>query len=113
MKPLVFVPNKSPHDYSKAWDFGDLVFCTQGELNNLDVLTMQSELEAAMEDAQPDDYILISSLSSLCGVACAIFAHRFGRLNLLLYKNGRYVVKQLTFTKEQQSANPEQTSATT
>lgn len=100
-KQLVFVPNKSPYDYTKAWDFGDLVFCTEGELNSMDVLTMQKDLEDAMADADPEDLILVGSLTSLCSVACAIFAHRFGRLNLLLFKNGSYVVKKLVFNNPQ------------
>ena len=103
----VFVPNKSPHDYSEAWDYGDLVFCTQGELNRLDVLTMQADIERAMVDATEDDYILISGLASLCSVACASFAHRFGRLNLLLFENGRYVARQLYLTKREQTSEQE------
>lgn len=95
----VFVPNRNPlnpHDYSGAWDFGELVFCTQGDLHRLDIVTMQAELEKAMQDADEEDYILVSSLASLCSIACAIFANRFGCLNLLLFDNGKYHARSIT-----------------
>jgi len=92
----VFVPNKNPHhDYTKAWDFGELIFCTHGELHRQDLLTMQSEVERNMQDAESEDYIMIASLSTLCGIMCGIFAKRFGRLNLLLFEDGEYKVQRL------------------
>jgi hypothetical protein len=95
---LVFVPNKNPrHDYTKAWDFGDLVFCTQAEINRQDLLTMKDEVEQAMIEAGPDDYILVASLSSLCGIMCGLFASRFGCLNLLLFDRGEYTSQHLSF----------------
>lgn len=97
MSKRVYIPNKALHDYSGAWDFGELVFCTQGELHRLDVLTMQAEIERSMADAEPDDYILISSLTSLCSIACAAFASRFGCLNLLIFDNGKYHARSLNF----------------
>ena len=92
MAAKVYVPNKTSHDYSEAWDFGNLVFCTQGDLHRLDVRTMQVEIERAFDDteATEEDFILVSSLTQLCGVACAIFARRFGCLNLLIIDGGRY-----------------------
>lgn len=96
-KKLVFVPNKGLHDYNDAWRFGELVFCTEGLINRNDVLSMQSELELAMHDAEPDDYILLTSLASLCSIACSLFAHRFGRLNLLVFEKGEYLERSLKF----------------
>ncbi|HEX6826442.1 MAG TPA: hypothetical protein VF077_09020 [Nitrospiraceae bacterium] len=86
----VYIPNKTSHDYSEAWDFGELVFCTTGELHRLDIRTMQIEMERAMHNATEEDYILVSSLTQLCSVACAVFAQRFGCLNLLIIDGGRY-----------------------
>ena len=95
----VYIPNKQTHDYSAAWDFGELVFCTNGQVNRKDFNTMYSELSTAMADAELDDYILLSSLTSLCSIACAIFAHRFGCLNLLVFEDGAYIERFLTFDK--------------
>ena len=97
MTKRVYIPNKNPHDYSGAWDFGELVFCTQGELHRLDALTMQAEIERSMVDADEDDYVLVSSLTSLCSIACAVFASRFGKLNLLIFDNGKYHARTLQF----------------
>ncbi len=91
----VFVPNKGTHDYTDAWNFGDLVFCTDGVVNRKDLQTMHSQLDLAMSDAQEDDYILLTSLTSLCSVACAIFASRFGRINLLIHDDGKYLERSL------------------
>ena len=94
--PKVFVPNKNQHDYTEAWDFGELVFCTSGDLSRTDVLTMQADIESAMADAEPSDFILISSLAVLCGIACGVFAARFGELHLLIFENGHYVERHLS-----------------
>lgn len=94
--PTVFVPNKQPYDYDAAWDYGDLVFCSEGEVNRKDLRTMQADLEWALRDAQPDDYIMLSGLPSMCCVACSIFAAKFKRLNLLLFERGEYVARSLT-----------------
>ena len=93
---IVFVPNKGPLDYTAAYDWGDLVFCTEGELNRKDVTTMHSAVASAMDDSGPDDYIIIGSLATVCAVACAEFAVRHGRLNLLLFENGKYIERKLT-----------------
>ena len=93
----VFVPNRGTHDYSHAWDFGDLVFCTAGTVNRRDLATMFNEVNKAMEGANEDDYILLSSLASLCSIACGIFASRFGCLNLLIYEDGEYLERHVTF----------------
>jgi len=96
-KKLVFVPNRGTHDYSNAWRFGDLVFCTSGPVNRRDLLSMYSDLSRSMAEARPDDYILLTSLTSLCSIACSLFAHKFGRLNLLIFEDGEYLERTLIF----------------
>lgn len=91
----VYVPNRGPYDYSKAEEFGSLVFCTSGNLDKFDVGQMYRELEESMRDALPDDYILLGSLTSLCCVACAIHVAKFQRLNLLIYKDDRYLERSI------------------
>lgn len=93
----VYVPNKGTHDYSDAWNFGEVIFCTEGFVNRKDLLSMQADLNAALADAEPDDFILLTSLTTICSVACSIFAHKFGRLNLLIFEDGKYLERFLTF----------------
>lgn len=96
----VFITNKSAHDFSKATRFGELRFLTSGVLSPFAVTQMHRKIEEGLADAGPEDYILITSLQVLCSVTCATFAARFGRLNLLLYKDGDYIERKLILNKE-------------
>ena len=91
MTSRVYIVNRGAHDYTDAERFGDLVFCTEGSLNKQDISQMYRELLAALEDSVPEDFLVLTSLNSLCSIACAMFAARHHRLNLLIYSNGRYV----------------------
>ena len=95
--PKVYVLNRGGHDYAEAERFGELVYCTDGLIDKLDTSLMFRELSVAMKDSQPDDYILLTSLSSLCSVACAMFAAKHGKLNLLLFRGDGYVSRTLVF----------------
>lgn len=95
MKRKVFIVNNGGHDYSDAERFGEIVFCTQAVIRKDDVAQMFREIDEALSWANRDDYILVSSLTSMCMVAAGIFAERFGELHLLLYKDGQYVARDL------------------
>lgn len=86
----VFVLNKGGHDYSDATRFGELVFCTEGSLAKEDIQQMYRVLYEPLQFSHADDYILITSLASLCSVGCAIFGAMHSRLNLLIFSQGRY-----------------------
>jgi len=93
----VFIVNNGGHDYSDAERFGALTFCTERVIKKSDTAQMYRELNAAMLDADAHDYLLVSSLTSLCIVATGILAARFGEVHLLLFENGQYVVRDLMF----------------
>lgn len=95
MTTKVYITNNGGHDYSDAIRFGELVFCTHGSLPKDDSAQMFRELSDALYDSIAEDYILLTSLTSLCCIACAIFAVKHGRLNLLLYKGGIYVSRHI------------------
>lgn len=99
--PKVYVLNKGPYDYSDAERFGELVYCTEGRIDKMDVAQMYRELEDAMRASDPDDYILLTSLTSLCSIGCAMFTHRHARLNLLIHYNSEYVSKKIIFTNDE------------
>lgn len=94
---VVYVPNKGPHDYSDAKKYGRLEFCTFGSVDRFDTAEMYRELSEAMYDSRPGDYILLTSLASLCAVACSIFAVKHGKLNLLIHSGSDYVLRELDF----------------
>lgn len=89
--PIVYVTNRGAHDYRAAERWGTLVFCTEGNLPRYNVGQMYREIEEAMRDSTEDDYILITSLTTLNSVACGYFANKHGRLNMLLFqpRNGK------------------------
>lgn len=95
--PLVYILNKGGHNYSEAESFGDIVYCTDGNLDKFDTSQMYRELSASMADSDRGDYILLTSLTSLCSIACAIFAHKHACLNLLIHKDGKYRERKLVF----------------
>jgi hypothetical protein len=96
----VFVVNDGGHDFSAAKQYGELVFCTKGTLSKYDVGQMFRELSEAMEGSHIDDYILLTSLTTLCSVASAIFAAKHGRVNFLIFKDDGYVERKVVLVDE-------------
>jgi hypothetical protein len=95
MSKKVFIVTNGGHDYSDATRYGELTFCTDEVIRKDDVAQMYRELSAGLADARPDDYLMVGSLASMCMVAAAILADRFGELHLLLFKDGQYVPRDL------------------
>lgn len=87
----VYVVNKSSHDFSPALQYGDLVFLSEGPMNRYATNNMVRLFEDGMKSSEPNDYIVPCSLNVMNSIACAIFAYKHGRLNLLLYKEGVYI----------------------
>jgi len=87
----VFVVNKSSHDFSAAKQFGKIVFLSNGPMNRYGTNNMVRTFEESLKDSSPEDYIVPCSLNVMNSIACAIFAHKHGRLNLLLFKEGNYI----------------------
>lgn len=87
----VFIVNRSCHNFAPAKRFGTLVFLTTGLINRYAVSEIYREFEKALADSNPNDYILVSGMNTMIAVICGLFAAKHQRLNLLLYKNGRYL----------------------
>jgi len=93
----VYIVNRGAHDYSDAEHYGELIYCTEGMLGKYNTSQMAREFEDAFKDSSSEDYILLTSLTTLCSIATAMFAHQHGRLNLLIFKDDRYVVRRVVF----------------
>uniref|UniRef100_A0A6M3L6Z2 CRISPR-associated protein n=1 Tax=viral metagenome TaxID=1070528 RepID=A0A6M3L6Z2_9ZZZZ len=87
--PNVYIINKGGHDHSDAERFGDLVFLSTGTINRYAVSQMFRQFINTLAKSDPSDHILITGLTVMSVVACAIFAAKHSRLNLLLYKSPR------------------------
>lgn len=98
--PNVFITNRSPHDFSDAERFGVLRYITRRRLDRFGITDMVRQAEEAFEGSTDEDYILLTSLTVLCSVCCSVFAAKHGRLNLLLFKDGKYIERKVVLNKE-------------
>jgi len=95
MKNKVFIINKSGHDFSDAKRFGDLIYLSEGMIDRYAITSMYREFVGILKESNKDDYILLSGLSSMSSIACSIFAFIHGRLNLLIFRNDRYITRKI------------------
>lgn len=91
MERKVFVVNKSNHDFSPAEKFGKIIFLSEGKMNRYATNSMLRQFKELLQDSTKDDYIVLCSLNVMNSIACALFAAMHGTLNLLLYKDGKYI----------------------
>jgi len=84
--PKVFIPNKSVHDFSPALKFGDLVFLSEGNVRRYNTSSVYRKFKPLLKYSSPDDYLLVSGLTTLNLIAAFILTQMHGRLNLLLFK---------------------------
>jgi hypothetical protein len=96
--PSIFIPNKGSHDYSDALRYGTLVYITKGEQNRFAIGSMVRVWASIIKKSSPDDYILLSSLTNLVAIGCALFVLRHSKLNLLLFRNDKYIERKLDLT---------------
>lgn len=87
----VFVVNKSNHDFSDAEHYGQVVFLSDGPMNRYSTNNMLRMFQEGLLSSGPNDYIVPCSLNVMNSLACAVFAHKHGKLNLLLFKDGKYI----------------------
>lgn len=93
MQRTVYIVNRSSHDFSAAEDYGKLVYVTEGRVNRFATNDMVRIFSEAFKNSQPTDLIVLCSLSVMNSIACAVFAVKHRRLNLLLWKDkeGKYI----------------------
>lgn len=91
----VFIINNSGHDYSKAEKYGKLVYLTKGQVASYAANKSYREIADKMKDVTANDYILVTSLASLNCIAGWIIGYLRLPLNLLLYKDGKYIVRKM------------------
>jgi hypothetical protein len=87
----VFIVNKSSHDFTPAEKYGEIIFLSEGSMNRYATNAMIRQFSEAMYMSEPTDYIVPCSLNVMNSIACAIFAKKHCRLNLLLFKDGAYI----------------------
>lgn len=93
----VYVVNRSSHDYSAAKGFGKVVFLSEGLMNRYATNSMIRQFTERMKGSKEGDYIVPCSLNVMNSIACALFAFKHGKLNLLLFKDGKYIERNHVF----------------
>lgn len=101
----VYIINKSAHDYEDAKQYGDFVFLSEGTFDKFDTNKIYRQFYEILASSKPDDYILLTGLPIMQGIAMTIMSALHGRLNLLLFKggkNGSFYIERNLVTKETQ-----------
>ena len=97
MSRKVFITNKSAHDFGPAEKYGKLIFLSEGSINRYATNNMHRVFKDQMEGSTEKDYIVLCSLNVMNSIACSVFVHKHGKLNLLLFKDGKYIERNLVF----------------
>lgn len=99
--PNVYVVSKSAHDFSGACKFGRLIYLSEGAMSRYSVNNMERQFSSKLNNSSPEDFILPCGLSMMNSIACAMFAIRHKRLNLLLFRKGKYVERNIVFSNDE------------
>jgi hypothetical protein len=97
-EPKVYIPNKSYHDFKGATQFGELVFLTEGRIpNRYQLNDIAMIIGESLKGAHREDFLLMSGPTTLNCIASAMLAHRFGKVNFLIYdqKQDKYTSRTL------------------
>ena len=95
--PKVFIVNRGCHNFSAAKSYGELIFMTHGVINRYSVSEICRVFEEHLAHSTPEDYLLVSGMSTMLVVASGLLSAKHGCLNLLLYKNGKYLKRCITY----------------
>jgi len=93
----VYVVNNANYDYSKAEQYGELVYVTKGKLPIFRTSTVRAMLEKGLVKFTKDDYLLISGPAIVSVMAATILYNNFDTVKFLVFdaKQQDYVVRHL------------------
>ena len=98
-KKKVYVINRGGHDFSMAKEFGQIVFLSEGKIDMYATATMYRKFVDILRYSEKDDCLLLTGLSTMTAIASAIFSHMHGRVNLLLFRNGKYIERTVVLSE--------------
>ena len=93
--PKVYIINKSAHNFSATKKYGRAVYLSEGLMNRYATTNIHRQFTSFLKKSKSEDYIVLCSLNVMNAIACSIFVAKHGTLNLLLYKKGGYVERNL------------------
>lgn len=105
--PTVYIVNNGGHDYSDANRFGHIKFLSTGPVSKFAISKMYREFAMKLRESTNADYILLTGLTTMACIACSCFAFLHGRINILIFKNGKYVERKLVLGELLKVTGPE------
>ena len=93
----VYIINKSSHDFSGAEKFGNLIYLSEGPVNRYAVNDIHRKFTEIFKSSSPEDYIVPCSLNVMNIMASTIFVSIHHKLNLLLFKDGEYLERNICY----------------
>ena len=93
----VYIVNNANHDYSKAEQYGELVYVTRGKLPIFKTSTVRTMLEKGLVKFTKNDYLLISGPAIVSVMAATVLYNKFDTVKFLVFdaKQQDYVVRHL------------------
>lgn len=110
----VFVCNAAGHRYSKARQYGELIFLTQGKKNIFSTDRLEAEIQDLMReyDVQPNDYFLIGGNVLINILPLGYMVKKFGKVKTLFWDplHKSYIVRDLDFSERFSDGTSEEES---
>jgi len=93
----VYIINKAIHDFSKAEEYGRLIYLSEKPINRYATNNIYRKFLPILSKSMASDHILITSLNTMNIIACIIFVLKHKKLNLLIHKpkTNTYVERKL------------------
>lgn len=93
----VYILMDGGHDYSAAKEYGELVMVGLTPSMSYDTSRVFSLLSEAMREADGDDCIVVSGITTFCCIAVGFMVDWYQQANILLFSDGRYMKKTITY----------------
>lgn len=85
--PVVWLANEGGHDYKDAERFGRIMPMTTGSINPFNPDRLMVMISNRLRVAAVEDYLAVSGSPILNALALAMWLHRFGECNVLLWSH--------------------------
>lgn len=94
-KPTVYVVSDTGHDFSSAEERGTLKYMFDGKINVFASDKLCQDIQEAVRDSGPDDYLIPSGNALAACIAFAVLMEKHGKVNTLIYsfKNELYEIR--------------------
>jgi len=95
----VYIINRGGHDFSNAREFGEFVYLSEGKMDRYSTARMYRQFADILQYSEEEDLLLQTGLGTMTSIASAIFGYLHNRINLLLYRNGKYIERTVVLSE--------------